>query len=219
MNNELAVALSDSLGENILDITSDLLEVGLDSIMEDGLLKDVPILSTAISFFKIGKSINERYNIKKLCKFINEVNKGTIDEEKREIYIAKFEGDRERTSQQLEYLMIIIQRYVEFEKPAMLAKIYLAYLDEIISWDELCAYSIVLDRFLPGDFNTLLMGNVDGVHYREVSGAILRLVALGLMVEHQEGTTVEGDAVFLGNSNLMYYEVTTFGKKLIDCIK
>ena len=54
MDNELAVALSGSLGENILDITSDLLEVGLDSIVEDGLLKDVPILSTAISLFKMG---------------------------------------------------------------------------------------------------------------------------------------------------------------------
>lgn len=50
-------ALCDSITEEAGNAVADILEVGLDSIFEDGLLKDVPLLSTATSLYKIGHSI------------------------------------------------------------------------------------------------------------------------------------------------------------------
>ena len=34
-------------------IATSLLEVGLDAVMDDGILKEVPILSTAVSLYKL----------------------------------------------------------------------------------------------------------------------------------------------------------------------
>lgn len=52
--------------------------------------------------------------------------------------------------------MILIDRYIGVEKPQQLAKLYLAYLDGVIDWNELTKYAEVVDRFLPGDSEFLI---------------------------------------------------------------
>ena len=80
----LTIAFGDSLTDKSVDCLSSLAEVGLDSIMEDGLFKDVPILSTVVSLYKIGDNIKDRYNIKKLIAFLNEINNEIPNEKERE---------------------------------------------------------------------------------------------------------------------------------------
>ena len=45
----LSVSFGESLKENATGIVSDFAELGLDAVMEDGILKDVPIVSTAVA--------------------------------------------------------------------------------------------------------------------------------------------------------------------------
>ncbi len=49
-----------ALSDEVFNAGSDLLEAGLDSIMEDGLLKEIPVISSAVSLFKIGNDIRRR---------------------------------------------------------------------------------------------------------------------------------------------------------------
>lgn len=58
-NRNLPDALCDSITDEAKSAVADILEAGLDSIFEDSLLRDVPILSTAASLYKIGHSIKE----------------------------------------------------------------------------------------------------------------------------------------------------------------
>ena len=51
----LALSFSNSLTEEVSGITGEYLELGLDALVEDGLLKDIPIVSTAVAVYKIGK--------------------------------------------------------------------------------------------------------------------------------------------------------------------
>ena len=60
---ELVEAFPNSISEDVLECTNSLLEIGIDSIMEDGFLKDVPLLSTAMSLYKIGHNISERHHV------------------------------------------------------------------------------------------------------------------------------------------------------------
>ena len=50
---ELSCAFSDTLREDFRDGVSEIAEVGLDSIMNDGILKEIPFFSTAITVYKI----------------------------------------------------------------------------------------------------------------------------------------------------------------------
>ena len=125
----LSSSFGESLKETMVDSVTDYVELGLDSVLEDGLLKDFPIAATIVALYKIGNSFKERHNLKKLYIFINEINKGIVSEEKLFQYKQKFEVNEKFRNQEIEYLLVLLDRYVNYDKPQMLAKIYLAYLD------------------------------------------------------------------------------------------
>ena len=80
--NEIVPEFNDSLVIDSSDIVGDYLELGIDSILENDSLKEIPIIKTFISVGKITKSIRERNLIKNLAIFINELNSGKINKEK-----------------------------------------------------------------------------------------------------------------------------------------
>ena len=55
----LSISFSDSLTEEVSGIAGEYVELGLDALVEDGLFKDIPIVSTAVAVYRIGKSIRE----------------------------------------------------------------------------------------------------------------------------------------------------------------
>lgn len=226
----LALSFSNSLTEEVSGITGEYVELGLDALVEDGLFKDIPIVSTAVAFYRIGKSIRERYHIAKLISFLNEINKGAADEEKREQYREKFAGNEKFRNQELEYILILIDRYISFDKPQLLAKLYLAYLDNKIIWEEFTMYAEVIDRFLLLDCRTLVSEATTFHTLRDGSAdIILRLVALGLMAEDKSITVSEARKAIKGetksasqmssDSKKKKYRRTDFGRKLADILR
>lgn len=180
----LAKSFGDSLTEEVSGLVGEYAELGLDALVEDGLFKDVPVISTITAVYRIGKSIRERHHIAKLISFLNEINKGIVDEEKRQKYREKFSGNEKFRNQELEYILILIDRYISFDKPQMLAKLYLAYLDGEIIWEEFTMYAEVIDRFLLLDAGKLISSGGKTIVHRNIGGEyVLRLVALGLMTE------------------------------------
>jgi len=57
----------------ILSLSKDLGEVGLDSLLENGLFKDAPIIGTGISIAKLINSVSDRILLTKIIHFINEL--------------------------------------------------------------------------------------------------------------------------------------------------
>ena len=215
----LTVAFGDSLSDKSVDFISNLAEVGLDSIMEDGLLKEVPILSTVVSLFKIGGNIKDRHNIKKLIAFLNEINNEIQNQEEREKYKKKFQKSKHFRDEELEYLLVIIDRYIGYEKTQMLAHLYLAYLDEKIDWNSFAEYSEIVDRLLPSDFrclfNFMCHGGVIIEKEKDINVAsVLRLVSVGL-VEQQTGMTwTDLDNPKKKKEDFDYY-ITDFGRTFV----
>ena len=211
----LALSFSNSLTEEVSGITGEYLELGLDALVEDGLLKDIPIVSTAVAVYKIGKSIRERHYVAKLVSFLNGINNGIVDEEKREKYRKKFATNEKFRNQELEYILILTDRYIGFDKPQMLAKLYLAYLDESINWMTFIKYAECIDRFLPGDQLVLDSTEIEKAQYNDNYDAVSRLEALGLIgrkvevvpIYHEQEQNLE-----LKNSD--EYTLTGFGWKL-----
>jgi len=58
---------------NLQNIVSDFAELSVDSILQEGVLKDIPIVSTLISLTKVGISINDKLFLKKILYFINNI--------------------------------------------------------------------------------------------------------------------------------------------------
>lgn len=211
-------------------IAGEYVELGLDALVEDGLFKDIPIVSTAVAVYRIGKSIRERHHIAKLISFLNEFNKGIADEEKRAKYRQKFISNETFRNQELEYILLLTDRYISFDKPQMLAKLYLSYLDDEIIWQEFTMYAEVVDRFLMLDCNTLTGDAEKIIVPRNIGGeSVLRLVALGLMTEITETSAfVRGNNGNIGlsmeglkkaTSRNRTYKRTEFGEKLANILR
>ena len=214
----LSVAFGNSLSEEAVVCVSGLAEVGLDTILEDGILKEVPILSTAISIYKIGSSIAERHHLKKLVVFLDAINNGIVDESKRMEYQQKFEENKKFRNKELEYILVLIERYISYDKPQMLAKLFLAYLDNKITWMEFAKYAEIIDRLFQGDVQYLnnrvraLVGSDD-----VAVDSVLRLLAVGLVAPQHMHVSDDGD----GNVEILSgegYVITPLGTKLMTIL-
>ncbi len=226
----LARSFGNSLTEEVSGITGEYVELGLDALTEDGLFKDIPIVSTAVAVYRIGKSVREKHHIAKLISFLDEINKGITTEEKRQNYREKFASNEKFRNQEIEYILILIDRYISLDKAQMLAKLYLAYLDGDIIWGEFTMYAEVIDRLLLWDFRTLISEATTFHTLRDSSAdTILRLVALGLLVEDNSITISEARKVIQGefksaskmssDSKKKKYRRTDFGRKLADIFR
>ena len=72
--NNLSFSMSQSITEECSELVSSISEVTLDSVLEDGLLKDIPIIANAISIYKLGTSLRERHELLKLYHFVKSLN-------------------------------------------------------------------------------------------------------------------------------------------------
>ena len=215
-----------SISEKVLDVGTDTAEVVLDSFLDDEILKDIPIVKYAVAAYQIVDDIKGRFFLHKLVQFINSFNSGLASADNVEKQRAKFIEKRRDT--ELSYITIIVDRYLDFEKPNLLAKLYLAYLDRKLSWDEFCSYSEVIDKLLKCDLMFLINNDKCRTTNNVVPSELLRLTGVGLMNGYQNDSLFESDghggvAVFSSsfdrvNSKERIYERTDFGQKLVDII-
>lgn len=212
---ELVVSLENSLSSDICNTVGDLAEVGLDAVMDDGVLKDIPILSTVVGLYRIGHTIRERHTIKQLALFVMELDKGCVDEKKRKIIINRLNGDAKRSKQEIEYILVVLDSYLEYEKPQMLARLFIACSQEIITWAEFVEYASMVKQLVPGDKELLKINH----HVRKQSQCrdLLRLTALGLMYEQNTPLFPDKDNNTIKDDETSY-TITEFGQKFIDIV-
>lgn len=70
----------ETLKTDISGVCADFMEVGLDTILDDGLLKDIPVINSIISLYKTGMNIRERFLIKKLIVFLTSLSDTTPED-------------------------------------------------------------------------------------------------------------------------------------------
>ncbi len=221
---DLVSAFNDSLTSEIILTATDLGEVALDSFLESGIIKDIPLLSTVVSLFKIGHSVGDAFYIKKLATFINEINRNVIEAEKLEKYKKLIHENPKKFKKDIEFILVLINRFIDSEKSKYLAKLYVAYLEEKIDWKDFVKYSQVIDQLFNTDLEVIFLEGVL-LCKRKDSDDILRLESLGLLVEVNNAPKFEvndtGHLIMETSHELdeVEYELTAFGKKLADILR
>ena len=92
------------------------------------LLKDVPFVSYAISLLKIKDYFRDQWLLRKMAIFIMDVSQNLVTEEDRQKAINHFYESEESSKEELNYLLIILDRYVEENKAAFLALVYCSFI-------------------------------------------------------------------------------------------
>ena len=182
--NEIIPVFNDSLIINSSNLISDYLELGIDSILENELLKEIPVVKTIIGLGRISKSVRNRNLMKNLVIFLNELNNGNVDEGKLNKYRELLMNDNEKAEKELGRIIIILDQTIDNIKSAILAKLYKAYINQIIDWNMFIEFSEITNRIYVNDLDTLLLiynNKLNSTKNREDLFRIERLNSLGII--------------------------------------
>ena len=206
-----------------LELISNVAEVGLDEILQNEFLKDIPVISSAVSIYKIGNNIHNAHLLKKYACFLDEFNRDSFENGSRKKYKQYFEESNRKRD--IEYLLILLERYIEEDKARRLAKIYEAYLDKEISWGDLRLFAETLDRFLPGDYEMLREKETFQTLRGKDTEVLLRLTGLGLLIEdihRQQWDVVDETLTFDDPGDIekeeRVYRRTEFGNRMVSIL-
>lgn len=168
---------------SLRDASFDVLEVGLDSLLEDGLLKDLPIVGLLVGISKTAQNIYDRNLLKQTLIFIKEFNAKTIPRDKLESHRNKLLDDPKSAEKELGRVIVLLNANVDVEKSSLMGRFYKAYVLEQITWECFCELSDVVNRMFISDLGLLYRIN-DGSIKDTMSCAEYRadrLISLGLV--------------------------------------
>lgn len=163
--------------EDSLSISTDVLEnrVGIE------ILDKIPLVSYAASLLKIADYARDRWLLRKIARFIKSASQNQLSEEDRAKALNHFTQDEKTQEQELDYVLQVLDHYLEEDKSSLLAIVYLEFIKGNIDLPLFKTYAEVINRFLPGDLESLEQGECEFDSYEAIPESYLRLASLGLM--------------------------------------
>jgi len=119
--------------EEIQNISADIIETIIDSTIENGLIKDLPIIGSIVGLSKGIISIQDRLFTKKLLKFLLQLK--SIPEFQRRKQIEKIEKSSKNRIKVGEKILYIIQDCNDHIKAEFVGLLFAAYLQEEIDYE------------------------------------------------------------------------------------
>jgi hypothetical protein len=219
----------------IRNLSIDYSEITLDSLFDDAVVREIPIVKTVVAAVKIGIAYREKYFLKKLLVFLSEINKGDINTENIIAFREKMQRDKKYRDKVITMISVLLDKFVDDKKAKILGRLFKAYAEGTINWVKFIELSSCLDLVFVSDFIVLkyLYDRRDGdmIHIETFSdatidsssfeSAVTRLNAIGAVLV--EAMADVGDSIHLGRHTkitqlgIVFYELG-FSKDISDLI-
>lgn len=153
-----------SLSDDITELLSDISEMGFDSILEEGVLQEIPVVKTVLNVWRVGVGIREVLFLRKLLAFLTDLQ--AVPMEQRVKMIDKLEKDEDYRGDVGAKLIQLIDRLDSVEKAQYVGRAFRAYCVELIDSDTLGRLNYAIERLYLGDFAKLdnFIDNPEGVN-------------------------------------------------------
>jgi len=168
------------MGNNSIDIATDLGEALLDSFLNDGLLKDIPALGTVVNLAKASGSIRDRILLRKLLAFRAQT-KVLSNEEISTFVIDNLSTDN-KASDLGNQLIESIDKNEGVEKAKIIGKLFVAYVLKYIEEEDFSRLCAAINGAYIRDLNALL-----GVHSGFYAGPYLQYLLPSGLTYSQPG--------------------------------
>lgn len=224
--NEIINPFKESLFDtSFQEFLGNVVELGIDSILEDGLLKDMPIVGTIVGLANFAVNIHDRCLLKQTLIFIQEFNKNAESEEVKK-YIKKYEReideDPQKAEKELGRVMVILNRIIDDTKTRILSKLYLSYIKKNLEWSEFCDLSEVTEKIFTTDISVLkdIYSNSPDFDENKLHN-YQRLVSVGLLKNDSKfnsGTSLSGVLVAEDGEESTKMELTLLGNQFAEIV-
>jgi hypothetical protein len=210
-NGKLENSLFETLTENSLELSGEMVELTIDQFIDNDILKEIPFFSVFYKSFKTIQGLREALFAMKIYKFIKEFEQIKLNE--KEGFIEKITADKKERIKVGQTLIMILDKIDELEKTQMIAEIFTAYLKAEITKSEFCQLCSIIEKSFIDDLLTFLkMKKYDDISIEVQSN----LSSLGLMIPIiQDLKSMYGESVIIENNrNMIVYVTSKMGMKI-----
>ncbi|CAG36145.1 hypothetical protein [Desulfotalea psychrophila] len=151
---KLEESIVQTMGQKLEGTGTNLAEIAVDSVLENGFLKDIPIVGSAIAIFKTGIAVKERQYVKKLIRFLSELNK--TNEEARLRFIAEEMLEAEQRERFGETVLSLIEKADDSRKFELYAKVFERLFMNQCNYDETIRICLMIERSFYGDLKYIV---------------------------------------------------------------
>lgn len=212
----------DNLGESLVqsvwssgaqNISTSIAEVALDSILEEGLLKDIPFFGTAAKGIGVVRTVRDRLFLKKIARFLYGL--ADVAKDDRDEFRDKMQKDPAFQTRVGENLILLLEHHEHLDKPIILAVAFAAFVRGKIEYRTFLRLGSAIDSAFVEDLRHLPQ------HYANLEGISLEvgesLYKNGLVkIKHGIGSLDLNEDP--AGYTVVEYEVNETGLLLVDLL-
>ena len=133
---------------DLKDVAVDIAEISLDSIMQDGIAKDIPIIGSLFKLYSAGKTISGKIFERKIVAFLIETEK--TDKESKEKFYKELKADDGLKKRTGEVILVMLEKIDDIEKATLLGKLFKRKMEGKIDFELFHRLATVIaNTFLP----------------------------------------------------------------------
>ena len=209
--------ITTNLNDSLMEIT----EIGIDALLEDGMLKSIPVLGTIAALCKTGLNLRERNLIRQTAVFIMSFNDEKIDQKKLDAYREALK-DPKKAEKELGRVILLLDRFLEEKQSELLGRFYRTYVAGGIKWEKFIELSETIERMMVSDYEELIsiarkpIKAIESIPDRRMY-RIQRLQSLGLVMENK-AQVIDGSTILSSGTDDRFV-LSPFGRTFFGLIK
>jgi len=135
------------------DLIQEAAEFSLDAVLDDGLVKDIPIVGAVAKLYSVAVGAQGYVFAKKIRKFLVELS--SIPQQQREDFARKLEEDKKLRERTVETVVTLLDKLDDLQKARLLARAFAGYVRNEFDFSTFQRLAAAVDRCLVADLPLL----------------------------------------------------------------
>ena len=203
---------------DLSSVIVDSAEIGIDRLLSDGLLKEIPIVSSVVSIIKTTQSISNHLFLKKIVSFL--VGLKDIPSSKREAMITKVEESKKYRNKVGEQLLFILDHCEDDIKAEYMSYWFKAFLNETISYKEFMQGASAINKITTDELNAFIADDKfywDDTVY--LGAGLIYLTMDDVSVKNELSADWDDEQKFVVKGGQLEVNLTYLGDKIKEVFK
>ena len=151
------ICMGKESNRHFLDALLSNVEVIIDNITDNELVRSIPVIGTAFKIVKGLDDVRSKALQSKLQGFL--ASPGMDSDAATEAFKKKLEASPEEAEKAGETLFLVLERLIDLRKPPLLAKVFLSFLNENVSLSSLQRLATAIDLAFMDDIDSMVTPN------------------------------------------------------------
>lgn len=145
------------------DTLVDWAELGLDNLLTNEALRELPLVKTVLGVAKGTLGLRDRFLVQKVGRFL--ISLGEVEEEEKQKFLQRLsESERYRTKV-MDHLLLLIDRLDDADKANIIGELFKATIREEIAIDTFLKLSAIVETAYISDLQAFMSVPIDDLNY------------------------------------------------------